>query len=379
MESLSPLSPSKSKTHLSEDLLLLSMSTLFLCWGMYSGVQTTYDSFWYQEGAQFLQDHAWHRLFEHRTFLAKPPLYPVLLFLIHKQAAYLKWIHVFFWTCTVGLSFGLINRYLPDPSPRIGAKLLLVWATPLYLIHMFWWSEPLFLFWGSIYFGLHQIYFRRPGGTILGGIILCGLGLIFTRHIGIIFCGVSALYLLFRAGFSAKRTSWGLWLNLALGPLLFTAWHYAVIQKIRSFKILNYTLELDLPYNLWVMGQGFAQWFIPLPWAAEAYLNIPILLLVLVFLVYETYTLYRARLWMLALLALNTWAYVGLMLLKGDLLPDDIERYLSLVYVPLMILLMYRLSQYKNTRLPVILLSIWMLYPALRALKNLYFWSGLSF
>ncbi len=362
-----------------EDLLCLAFSTGLLCLGMYSGIGYTYDSHWYLEGANFLNNHAWWALLEHRTFLAKPPLYPVLLFIIQNQGPWLGVVHVFFWLITLGLSLQLCNHCFPQKPPRLAAKCLLVFATPLYLVFMFWWSEPLFLCWGSLYYGLHFLYFRRPSPGLLAGIILCGLGMLFTRHIGIFFTGVSGLYLLFWSYQQTSLSKRGPWLNASLGPFLFLAWHYAVIQKIQSLKILNYTLELDLVYNLHVMGQGFTQWIMPLPRTSLHLLSIPVFLGLLLFLVYETFAHHHAKRWILSLLALSSLSYIGLMLLKGDLLPDDIERYLSLVYIQGAVLCMHRLSRQKLSFMYSWLFALWLLYPALRTLKNLSFWGGWTF
>jgi hypothetical protein len=66
--------------------------------------------------------------------------------------------------------------------------------------------------------------------------------------------------------------------------------------------------------------------------------------------------------------------------LKGDLLLSDIERYLSLIYLPTLLLCISGLQTLKyrlGAKAFNLLLILWMIYPIGRLTKNVILWSGL--
>jgi hypothetical protein len=365
-----------------EDLLLVTSGVVILAMCLWDGIGITFDSHLYLLGSSYLAEHGFSGIFTVPSFQAKPPLLSMLYAFLQNNLSLLKLANLLFLAGTLLVNFRLVNILISDSFFRRFTKALLSIATPFMLVHSFLWSEPFFIFILSLYYLLSYKALVCPKKTwVLYLLPLLGVMLVGLRHIGIVFTLVMSLYLLLHYRRFSKYQLIPVILNVLLPVFTLLVWHMGVLMHGGDAEGYNLIGELNLTRNFLLYADVLRVWLVPpgLPFSE--------LLSVLAFIVYSVVAglaikqSYRSKEQYLVLLFVASAAgYAGLMLVKGDLLIDDNERYLAVIYAPLTLLLFYVISNWSlkatiNRKLIWLICVLWFCYPLARTAYNVNRWS----
>jgi len=371
------------KNTLPEDLLLILTGLVILTVCLWNGIGITFDSYLYLLGSTYLQQHGFLDIFTVPAFRTKPPVLAILYALLQNNLWLIKLSNLAFLAGTLWVNFRLATIVISDTFFRRFTKALLATATPFMLVHSFLWSEPFFIFILSLYYLLSYLALQKQLKT--GWLYLLpvlGLLLIGLRHIGVVFAVVCSVYLLLYWRKFSKAERLPLVLNVLLPPLGLVIWHSSVLASGGNAGSYNLIQDLDLFRNFIVYTDVLKAWLVPpgLPFAEL--LNVVAVIVYLVaagLAIKQSYTSEVRHL--VLLFILSAAAYAGLMLLKGDLLESDNERYLAVIYAPLTILLFYVISNWAshttiNRKLIYLAFILWFCYPLVRTLHNTKRWAN---
>ncbi|MER2998047.1 hypothetical protein [Pontibacter populi] len=365
-----------------EDILFTLIGVLILAACLRDGIGITFDSYLYLLGGSYLLQNGFSDILAVPAFQAKPPVLSGLYALLQNDLWLIRISNLLFLGGSLWANFKFVNLLVGTTFFRRFIKALLATATPFMLVHSFLWSEPFFIFILSLYYLLSYQALAKPAITKqLYLLPLLGLLLVGLRHIGVVFAIVCSLYLLLHYKRFTKRQLIPVLLNVILPPLALLGWHVGVLVHGSDTEAYNLLKDLDLMRNFLVYADVLKVWLVP------PGLPFPNVLAVLAFIIYGAVAViavkqsYSSELKHLVILFIvSATAYAGLMLFKGDLLVDDNERYLSVVYAPLTMLLFYVVSNWAvqttiNRNLIYLLLLLWFSYPLVRTLYNANRWA----
>ncbi|NDK57191.1 hypothetical protein [Pontibacter fetidus] len=364
---------------LKEDLLLATVGVALLSVCLWDGIGITFDSHLYLLGSTYLQQHGFTDLFTVPAFRTKPPVLSALYALLQNNIQLIKLSNLLFLAGTLLVNFKLATILIDDLFFRRLTKAVLASATPFMLVHSFLWSEPFFLFVLSVYFLLSYHALLHTHKTAwLYVLPVLGLLLVGLRHIGVVYVLCSGVYVLMHYKYFSRKQLMPIILNVLLPVLALLWWHTQVVAHSGDAGEYNLIRNLNLQRNFLVYADVLKVWLAPpgLPFpevlAIVAFIGYAIVAWLAVRQSYGS----KAR-HLVLLFLLTSGGYAGLMLLKGDLLTDDNERYLSLVYAPLTILLFYVLQNRMvtiNRKLVWLFFIVWFAYPLARTLYNVNRW-----
>ena len=356
-------------------LTLLSVAVLVLC--LWNGPLITFDSDLYLKGSQHLSQFGFNNLFSSGAFRAKPPLYPILLNLIGNNITIASYTNLFFHVLSIGLSFFLINQLVQEKNLRLVTKCLVALGVPIILIHNFLLPEAIFMFLWNVHLVLVYLILKKPSNKLFLLLILSSLLMFGLRHIGIILIVPSSLFLIYH--FRKSQYKIVTILNLVLPLLVFFGWQFLLFKEAGNLSRLDHFNGLDILNNAYQVLLHFSRWFIP---------STGVFILDLVATLFTAGCLgYLIRINISGkeskafsifsiLIAITFLVFIAL---KGDLLLSDIERYLSLIYLPTLLLCMPSLQTLKDrlgAKTFKLLLILWMIYPIARLANNAILWSG---
>lgn len=198
------------------------------------------------------------------------------------------------------------------------------------------------------------------------------------RHIGITLIVPSSLFLAYLFKNSEHRTI--TLINLFLPLLLFFAWQVLLINEVGNLGRLDHFNGLDLLNNSYQVLLHFSRWFIPS--TGIFILDLAGCLITVVCLGSLVRTNINSKEFnsFSLFLIFIAIAFLVFIALKGDLLPSDIERYLSLIYLPTIILCFPGLQAIKyraGTKVFNTLMVLWLIYTIGRLANNVILWSGI--
>lgn len=351
---------------------LLAMLLLSISW--VGGPGLTSDSYLYLEGARHLQTQGFHQLFDQLAFRAKPPGFSLYLWLIGSNQT----VFMLGQTLCIGLSTYLAGRWLDRrwrlPAWSLWAKVLLASATPMLLVHHFLWTEGLFVLLLLCYWRLLS---DQKEGMSLARLVLiasCGLALVSIKHIAMVWVVAASSWLLLQGRWRAAAAQ-------GLPPLLaFVAWQWVLDTTAPEMQRMDYISGVNLWSNLSTYASGIADWFLPRA-ASVPGLSLSITGLFFAAVAWAGFRSKSALGSEAGLLALSMMLYAGAMLPKGILELGDVERYLSLIVIPALLLGSHYLNWLrglspKGQKTALLLAWLWLLYPLSRSLYNLSFWAG---
>ncbi len=116
----------------------MGVTTALFAWANAYGLGLTYDAYLYLELSKQLHEGHWNA----PGLIIKPPLYP--LFLGYWSPGYWTLMNGICLAVTTGV-MAWMGSFLQCPWWRWGFWLALALATPMYLVHAFLWTEPLFM------------------------------------------------------------------------------------------------------------------------------------------------------------------------------------------------------------------------------------------
>ena len=357
-------------------ITIFSAAVLVLC--LWDGPLITFDSNLYLKGSQHLNEFGFNDLFSSGAFRAKPPLYPILLNLINNNITIASWTNLLFHILSLGLSFFLINQVVHEKTLRLVTKGLIAFGLPIVLIHNFLLPEAIFICLWNVHIVLVYLILKKPSIKLFLLLILSSLFMLGLRHIGIALIAPSSLFLVYFFRNSEHRTI--TLINLFFPLLVFFAWQVLLINEVGNLGRLDHFNGLDLLNNSYQVLLHFRRWFIPS--TGIFLLDLAGSLIILVCLGYLMRTNIngiKSKPFSLFLIFITITLLVFIAL-KGDLLLSDIERYLSVIYLPTIILCFSGLKTLKNRVSPKVfntLMVLWLIYPIGRLAHNVILWSGI--
>ena len=227
----------------------------------------------------------------------------------------------------------------------------------------------------QVYMTIKQPTYRHILFLIATGVFMIGL-----RHIGIILVFTTGLFLWYHL----RKSPFYLMviLNFFLPLVIFFLWQYFLYNYMGHLSRLDHFSDADIINSSIQVGVHFTRWFLPL--SGIVFIDTSLALITISFLVLLIRLGVRQQqnkvfFHFLIVLILIFLAFITL---KGDLIYSDIERYLSIIYLPTLLLVVNGLQQFQkeyqmNQKLLVTLSLIWCIYPLIRLTNNVILWAGI--
>ncbi|AFM03953.1 hypothetical protein Fleli_1532 [Bernardetia litoralis DSM 6794] len=360
---------------------------IFQIWSTYKGegIAKTHDSFQYLQTAENLILQSDFIQKEAQPYIAWALGFPFLLILF-KDSIFLNLI------CLLGVYifyFDLIQKLFQKTLMKWWLILAFSFATPLYLIHHFVWSEPPFLLFliACIWAFYYLIDNQKCFWFCFFGFLFCAM-----RNAGLYFViGINSGIILFYMLPSLNKKEFTipiLWKNSYFKSLvyfsfsstlpIFLWWIHAKIKTEGNFDtIYNLALRTFLEECL-NYGDILSRWFFPPSIPLEIRLSFFVLSLILfLFYFFKKIKLETDKNTNFILFIFwITFVYLIGMLLSRAGMKIDAERFLAIIYPFLLILIGFILEKLKtNDFLKYGIAFLWLAYPLLRTLKNIIFWN----
>ncbi len=353
------------------------MGVIILC--LHDGMFTLYDSNLYLAACHHLQTQGFTDLFALGAFKAKPPLFTFFLYSINANTLILSIVHTLCLLGSVSAAFYLIEQLISERDVRILTKILVALGTPWILVHHMLLPEPLFILCWNFYLVFIYKAHRKKSQKWFFGAIITGVLMIGLRHIGIFLVVLPGAWLYSQVRHTAQSK---LALVSAVVPiLLFGVWQVLLYAHVHHFGRLDHISGVKIFDNAQQVIYGIARWFAPL--YSDHLTNITAFTSVTILCAGVGFSLKNSlHTAFNRLLAFQTLIFIVLITLKGDLIFSDIERYLSLIYLPLLLVFCSGIKPLTRalscpSYIATILAYVWLIYPMVRLAHNVAFWSGL--
>lgn len=356
----------------------VSLLAVVVC--LTNGLTHTYDSQLYLTGSKFIEQNGFENLFSCGTFNAKPPLYPLLVYLWGNNEVLISISHLAFHAISLFLAFLLINRLIATQPFQLFTKIVVGLSTPLIMVQDFLLPESVFMMLWVWQLFLLPILWHQPSRKMFSVLMFSSILMILLRHIGIVPVVISGLFtwVWFK---NTSNKSMAI-LNLILPVGIFAGWQMALYLHMGHIKRLDHFSGLDVTGNIQEVLLQFSRWFVP--GTQILYIDIALSCIAIGAIIYLTgLTLFQSKgnklFWRFC--TILSGMFIGFIILKGDLIHSDIERYLSIVYFPIFLLIIAGLEHFNQLyKVPQYLLRpallVWFIYPVVRLLKNVVLWSG---
>ena len=382
---------SNSKFHYSIGLFLLSVLQL---WSTWKGMGKTYDSFHYLEAAQSLIQTK--GAINSQSYMTWALGFPFLLTLFNDSIL----LNLFCLLGSYTFYFHLSEKLFQSTTTKWWLTLAFAFATPLYLIHHFVWSEaPFVLFllgciW-SFYF-LNETYFSKRYillfslfGFLFMSMRNAGLYFITSINIGVfLFYILPLVYkkekkirflitniytkvlILFSVFSSVSIFFW--WLRAKPTTAGKFATMYSLAERTFSEEIINY-------------GDILSRWLVPSSIPLTFRLVFFCIFLVsfgiaffIIFIKYSKENTSKTSQFIFFIAWIVSFYLIGMLITRTGM-RVDVERYLAILYPFLCIIIGYIVEK-TPIRLTIkyTIAFLWLIYPLLRTLKNILFWNAVS-
>ncbi len=352
----------------------------------------TYDSWEYLHAAKSFKSEGKLLTTSGESFTNWAPLFPLILLSFEDDLQIYRYFNLL---CYLSLCWGmilLIRHFIQNKRLQIMCAIWLAFSTPILMQFNFLWSEPLFitlLVFKILLFLRFQMTSRQ---IYLYGLVVLGVLLCLQRYAGLFLVPAFALALIdFK---KPNRTSLlrGLFYGLisVLPTLIWIGLHYQ--QKGTGFSAFAANLFTSFFPNLFrsYYQDIFFSWYLPSKLVfqlGQFYLLAVLIILVVVW----TKTKLRLTRDQFFLLTISITYYLFLLLIDyspvNDKVKDfsylsDLERYLAVLYIPILLLLIsvidQKIDQMRAFQRQVLfaVLIIWSLYPIARTIKNSIHWKN---
>lgn len=295
------------------------------------------------------------------------PLFPIILSVTPEPLVLLSWLNVACKIVLTFLLFDIADVLLQKRFQKVTFVLLSLCSVATMMISVFVWSDFLFmtLAYANLYFALNLGKKYSFACLLLTGFLLC-----IQRNAGLFWISGTCLWLLFDKGISFQKktirvaaifliTTSGLW-----------AWNiYNTYFLTAHFSFHGHPFFMDWWYNWRVIGETFSKIIVPVKNPLISILGVVIIAIILWKKFDRNISLVGC------LLAMYTIGYACMVKLDHY----EMERYFAPVF-PLTFLLILRATECvsevtRRARYGVIIVVCgWLLYPAVRTIKNVQFW-----
>tara|TARA_Y100001972_G_C7660003_1_gene332755 strand:+ start:1555 stop:2808 length:1254 start_codon:yes stop_codon:yes gene_type:complete len=356
-----------------------------------SQINLTYDSREYLQAAESFQSEGKLLTTSGESFTNWAPLFPLILSTFGGDLEVYRYFNLL---CYLSLCWGmmlLIRHFIQNKRMQIMCAIWLALATPILMQFNFLWSEPLFITF-LVFKILLLLQFQMTSRLIyLYGLAALGILICLQRYAGLFLIPAFALALF---DFNKpNRTSLlrGLFYGLisVLPTIIWIGLHYQ--QKGTGFSAFASNLFVSFLPNLFrsYYQDIFFSWFLPnqLVFQLGQYYLLALLILLIIVWIRTKIRLTKGQFF---LLIISITYYLFLLLIDYTVVNDkvkdfsflsDMERYLAVIYVPILLLLFSLIDQNIGQlegfyiRVLFAVLIIWSLYPITRAIKNSIHWN----
>lgn len=331
------------------------LGVLLLIYGIFPCIGTTYDSQLYLDASDKLVAFG----FRQEAFAAKPPLYVLILWLLGGNLFFISLLNVACWAMSIILIDRMVVKSGLTGTQEILVAVWIAFSTTLHLVHNFVWTEAIFL---VLILGFIHLLFKSQRNYLLLSIL--ALGMVSLKHIGVLFIAGAIFTAFYTRNLSKMDASW-----IGSAVLFFVGWQVVSSYLNGDLSRLDHLANLSFLSNYEKLGMGITPWFIPFEVPMLVYL-LPLLVLgglIYTFIHYENLPIKT--------LAISALFMIIMILTKGDLILDDVERYLFFLE-PLMLLFFYRIASEFSLTGWIINGSViwWLAYHVLRTIKNDIWW-----
>lgn len=371
---------SKSKTILTEikkaewpilGLILVICTALFFSANQ-CGLGYTFDTFLYFDIAERISsDDFW----QNEGFNFKPPAYPILIKIIGQEN--LIWANLGCFYFSAFITF-LFSKEIRSSILRYFYLAIFVLATPIYLIHSFAWTEPLFM--SLLLFGFYALhrYAKHENRLWLNFSLLAFLMLPSIRLAGTF---ISVPIYLWLVLFSKSKDKWisMVFLMLLIGCFVFWTSNFHGILSQGDSIIQPMEFLFNFAHNLLSYFDGISLWLIP--HSSYSLLRFGTGIFIVIGLGCLSFAKLRSpSLDVFGLIPLVFILYYFSLHPFFDIKFYTVERYLAPMY-PLVLLAIFwwLASQFGSyglwkKRIVIMILIIQTMYSAIRVSKNLALW-----
>ncbi len=248
-----------------------------------------------------------------------------------------------------------------------------LFSVSLLMIHVFLWSEALFLSLFLLYVLLMERYLVSSTWENLIILILLINIMCLQRNAGmLVLIGTILFLFLERRGNPVKTL-----VLLLLGPVSFFSWNfYSSYMFSDGFNFIDHDYFQGFLHNLLDILRVVTAWFVPgfIPWAVR------IAFFILIFILMVRIRVFRwiVKAPLTRMLFYPVLTYTLLISCIGRLDYYEIDRYLSFIFplvVLVIVVLIENVSIKRNIkRIMVVLIGVWAVYTVARGIKNAHDW-----
>ena len=337
------------------------------------GLGLTFDSYLYLEGAEWFNGAIEGTMTRQAVFQSKPPLFP--LFISWFSFDILPYVYTVLLLANLFIVAKIISASSSSFFWQAMAFLAIAMFAPLIMVHVYLWSEPVFLLllYGSV---LILIKSGKTGLSTRSLVILAALAMamVMTRHVGLfVVIGI------FLAMFFNPHIGWRSALVILLPAILvFLVWNFGLMSEGFSERLT--TLKAPVAGGSWARLQNIEYYL----GAASTWLlphNLNKLLRIVLFIIVIKSILFLTRRnikrsYIARTLLIVIASYYFMMHTSFLIDESSADRYLVPIYPLAIILIFHLLAQVsvQGHKLLKYLVVIWLLYPAGRTVKNTIFW-----
>jgi hypothetical protein len=340
------------------------------------GLGFTYDSEFYLEIAKQIGEVG----FSAEGFQTKPPLYPLLIHVVGISGIW--WTNLFFLLVSISVLY-VFGSEIKNQVLRVGFRFLMATSFPLYWVHSFAWTEPLFICLLLVAFYCLNSYEKSGNRRLLLLSILLLLTLSFVRYAGIFILFPTFIYLFATLPKKLKLLLFGFFLVGFLGISLWVfnfqegfleRWR---ITSTRIFNLRFYFVEV----NLDAYTEAFSLWFLPLNLYKP--IRVGVVISVILAIIFRSFQLWsRKEKSILYFFAFIFIIYYFSMHWTFSVKYFEAERYLTPLYSCLFLSLFLWIDEFgqrigrKSKLILHISLFFLLAYTLGRTGKNIMFWNG---
>jgi hypothetical protein len=365
---------SSEKIRITAVLIIGSILLLALhAYANWNGLGLTDDSYAYVSQAHFFQETGTFRKGEiHPLFPFQAFLIVVLAVFTDSKAGvnYMNVVNAILLTGNFILLMIVASKVFSNFVYVLIFALVIITSTPLLLVHSFLWTEPFFILSITLLMLLLIEHIRRPSILTYAAFVFLFLLLFIQRKAGLLFFTGTGL------GFILFLNSWP------------RVWKILIIAGCLLLIIIFYRFDLigEAPRvsNFWESTVAYVDflsaWLLPL--------NFPIWIRVVVFvglLSFVGVSIFRgdyeekiSKFLKILFTVFVSYCIIRLFFFRPD--PSEIDRYLAPVFPIFFILLLasidsvLRNASLRIRQVTIALIVLWLLYPALRTVKNATLW-----
>lgn len=359
-------------------LVILSIAITLLIIANYCGLGFTYDSYLFMEIAEQISNDGFLAT---QGFNIKPPLYPLLIYWFGSESIFAINLVCFLITFLVLYRFGLV---LKTKTIRFLFWGILLFSTPLYLVHSFAWTEaPFICVLLLAFYGIYSYQMQGKSSLLYISIILLFI-LPFIRFAGIFILMPTCMVLMLDL---SNKHKWILAGIFSLGTIAFSIWIFqfedgfeqrwhTFVGPFSRFNYSRYTHNIDSYL------EAFSIWIVPL----SIYKPIRIFFAIIALSIIGIYSIncFRKRRNILRSgMPIIFLCYYFLLHFVFEVEYYSAERYLTPLYNLLILSLLIWLDQRfaiigkMAKKIILFFLFVFLIYNATRTIKNVFFWNHL--